>query len=206
MEKPQLPKLIVFDLGGVLIDWNPRYLYRQMILDEAAMEKFLTEVCTPDWNAQQDGTRTFAEGIALLVEQHPEQRALIEAYFTRWPEMVSGAVEGTVHILREVIAARHRVCALSNWSRETYPHAEKRFDFLHWFEFIALSGRLGFMKPDRQIFDYVTEKSGIAAAQCLFIDDAIGNVKAARDLGWQAIHFTSPEALRTELIQRELLS
>jgi 2-haloacid dehalogenase len=203
MEKPQL---IVFDLGGVLIDWNPRYLYRQLFTDEATMEKFLAEVCTPDWNAQQDGTHTFAAGIAELVAQHLEQSAMIEAYFTRWPEMVSGAIEGTVNILREVIAARHRVCALSNWSAETYPHAEKRFDFLHWFEFIALSGRLGFMKPDRQIFDYVTEKTGIAAAHCLFIDDAIGNVKAARDLGWQAIHFTSPEVLRAELVQRGLLS
>ena len=202
MEKSQL---IVFDLGGVLIDWNPRYLYRQLILDEAAMERFLTEVCTPDWNAQQDGTRTFAAGIAELVAQHPAQSALIEAYFTRWPEMVSGAVEGTVNILREVIAARQRVCALSNWSAETYPHAEKRFDFLHWFEFVAVSGRLGFMKPDHEIFDYVVEKSGVPAAQCLFIDDAPGNVKAARDLGWQTIHFTSPEALRDELVQRGLL-
>ena len=206
MEKPQLPKLIVFDLGGVLIDWNPRYLYRQLFTDEAAMERFLVEVCTPDWNAQQDGTRTFAEGTALLIAQHPEQRALIEAYFTRWPEMVSGAVEGTVPILRELIAARLRVCALSNWSAETYPHAEKRFEFLHWFEFVALSGRLGFMKPDREIFDYVVEKSGVPAHQCLFIDDSIGNVKAAQALGWQAIHFTSPEALRAELLQRGLLA
>ncbi|NOT60391.1 MAG: HAD family phosphatase [Acidobacteria bacterium] len=202
MEKPQL---IVFDLGGVLIDWNPRYLYRRLIPDEAAMERFLTKVCTPDWNAQQDGTRTFADGTALLVAQYPEHRTLIEAYFTGWPEMVSGAVEGTVNILREVIAARHRVCALSNWSAETYPHAEKRFDFLHWFEFVAVSGRLGFMKPDREIFDYVTEKSGVAAQQCLFIDDSLSNVRAAQALGWQAIHFTSPEALRAELIALGLL-
>ena len=203
MEKPQL---IVFDLGDVLIDWNPRYLYRRLFTNETEMEWFLTEICTPEWNAQQDGGRTFAAATTELVARHPEQRALIEAYFDRWPETVRGAIDGTVAILRELIAARQRVYALSNWSAETYPYAEKRFDFLHWFEFVAISGRLGMMKPQREIFDYISEKAGILPHQCLFIDDSLGNVKAAQELGWQVIHFTSPEALRANMVELELLT
>ena len=202
MEKPQL---IVFDLGGVLVDWNPRYLYRQLFNDEAAMERFLAEICSPEWNAQQDGVRTFAAGTAELVARHPEQRELIEAYFQRWPEMVSDAVGGTVDILRELLATGQRVCALSNWSAETYPHAYARFDFLQQFEFAVISGQIGLMKPQREIFDYVLAKAGVRAEQCLFIDDAPGNVQAARSFGWQAIQFTTPEALRAELTRRGLL-
>lgn len=202
-----LPKVnaVVFDLGGVLIDWNPRHLYRKLFDDEADMEKFLTEVCSPHWNEQQDATRSFADGIAVLTSQYPEQAPLIQAYFDRWPEMMHGALEGTLEILSELRAQKRRLFALSNWSAETYPHAEARFEFLQWFEFVAVSGRLGVMKPQHEIFDYVLDKASLRAAECLFIDDSLRNVTAAQALGWQAIHFTSPEALRAELAAMQLL-
>jgi 2-haloacid dehalogenase len=206
MQNPHAPQVVVFDLGGVLIDWNPRYLYRRLFDDEAAMEKFLTEVCSPEWNAHQDGTRSFADGIAELVAQHPEQAPLIQAYFDRWPEMVSGAIEGTVNLLGDLRTQGRRLFALSNWSAETYPHAERRFEFLQWFEFVAVSGRLGVMKPQREIFDYVLQQGGLRAEECVFIDDSPGNVAAARALGWHALHFTSPAALRVELERMRLLA
>jgi 2-haloacid dehalogenase len=196
MENPQV---VVFDLGGVLLDWNPRHLYRQLFNDEAEMERFLTEVCSPAWNEQQDGGRPFAEAIAELVAKYPEQRELIEAFYLRWPEMVKDAIHGTVEILRELRAANHRVFALSNWSAETYPKAHARFEFLQWFEFVAISGQLGVMKPQPEIFDHLLNKAGLRAEQCVFIDDSPKNVEAARALGWHALHFTSPEALRADL-------
>lgn len=197
---------IIFDLGGVLIDWNPRYLYRKLIADESAMEQFLTEVCHPEWNAQQDHGRPFAEAIAELIAQYPAQETLIRAWWERWPETMNGAIEGTVQILGELRAAGHRLFALSNWSAETYAHAEARFEFLQWFEYVALSGRLKLSKPQPEIFTHLLERIGRPAAECLFIDDSLGNVEAARRLGMQAVQFTSPEDLRAELTARSLLA
>lgn len=198
--------VIIFDFGGVLIDWNPRYLYRQLFDDEAAMEQFLAEVCRPEWNAQQDHGRPFAEAIAELVAQFPAQEALIRAWWERWPETMSGAISGTVEILSELRAADHRLFALSNWSAETYPHAEARFEFLQWFEYVALSGRLKLSKPQPEIYLHLLEKIGQPADECLFIDDSPSNVAAAQQLGLQAVHFTSPTALRAELQQLGLLA
>jgi 2-haloacid dehalogenase len=191
--------VIIFDLGGVLIDWNPRYLYRKLIADEAVMEQFLAEVCRPEWNAQQDHGRPFAEALAELAAQFPAKEALIRAWWERWPETMNGALEGTVEILRELRATGHRLFALSNWSAETYPHAEAQFEFLQWFEYVALSGRLKLSKPQPEIFAHLLDRIAQPAAECIFIDDSFANVEAARRLGIQAIHFTSPDALRAEL-------
>jgi 2-haloacid dehalogenase len=203
---PVINPAIIFDLGGVLIDWNPRYLYRKLIADEAAMEQFLDEVCCPEWNARQDHGRPFAEAIAELAAQFPAQEALIRAWWERWPETMNGAIAGTVEILSELRARGYRLFALSNWSAETYPHAEARFEFLQWFEYVALSGRLKLSKPQPEIFAHLLERSGQPAATCVFIDDSLGNVKAARRLGFQAIHFISPEQLRAELTALSLLA
>lgn len=197
---------IVFDLGGVLIDWNPRYLYRQLFAeDEAAMERFLAEVCTSEWNARQDAGRPFAEAAAELVARHPELAEPINAFFDRWPEMVAGEITGTVAILTELKRAGYPIYALSNWSAETFPHARSRFDFFDLFDHLVISGEIKLVKPDRAIFDHLLAATGRRADECIFIDDSRPNVEAARSLGFDAIHFHSPEQLRAQLAQRGVL-
>lgn len=197
---------VVFDLGGVLIDWNPRHLYRKMFNgDEEAMERFLSEICTSEWNAGLDKGRSFVEATEELIARHPEQAGLIRAFFDRWPEMVAGVIEQTVEILAEVKRAGHEIYALSNWSAETFPYARERFRFLDWFDFIVISGAIGWVKPSREIFDFLLQKTGRRAEECVFIDDSPVNIAAARELGFDAIHFCSPRQLRDELINRGIL-
>ena len=199
------PTTVVFDLGGVLIDWDPRYLYRQLFDDPDEMESFLAEVTTAEWNAHQDAGRPWAEAIELLVAEHPERRELIEAFHGRWPEMLAGEIPGTVHVLAELRAAGVRLVALSNWSAEMFPIARERFDFLAWFEGIVISGDVGVNKPDRRIFEFLIDQFGIEPAAALFIDDSSANVDAATALGFHAIQFTDPTALRVELVRLGLL-
>jgi 2-haloacid dehalogenase len=197
---------MVFDLGGVLIDWNPRHLYRKIFEgDEEGMERFLSEICTPEWNARQDEGRSFAEATEELIARHPGQAELIRAFFDRWPEMVAGAIEETVEILSELKGAGHEIYALSNWSAETFTHARERFQFLDWFNFTVISGEVGLVKPNREVFDFLLEKTGRRAEECVFIDDSPANMAAARDLGFDAIHFRSPGQLREELMNRGIL-
>ena len=199
------PTTVIFDLGGVLVDWDPRYLYRQLFEDPDEMELFLAEVTTAEWNAHQDAGRPWAEAVELLVAEHPQRRELIEAFHRRWPEMLAGEISGTVNVLADLRAAGIRLIALSNWSAETFPFARERFDFLAWFEGIVISGDVGVNKPDRRIFDHLAEQFGIEPAATLFIDDASANVNAARALGFRAIRFTDAAALRRELTRLGLL-
>jgi 2-haloacid dehalogenase len=199
------PTTVVFDLGGVLVDWDPRYLYRQLFDDPDEMESFLAEVTTAEWNAQQDAGRPWAEAVELLVAEHPQRRELIEAFHRRWPEMLAGEIPGTVDVLAELRAEGVRLVALSNWSAETFPVARERFDFLAWFEGIVISGDVGVNKPDRQIFEHLMEHFGIEPAEALFIDDSSANVEAAKALGLSAIQFTDAEPLRRELVRLGLL-
>ena len=198
-------QVVVFDLGGVLIDWNPRYLYRQLIEDEAAMELFLTEVCHAAWNEQQDRGRTFADAVEEAATRHPGQRALIEAYHHRWEEMLAGPIADTVAILAELKEAGHELHALTNWSAETFPIARERYAFLDWFATILVSGEHGLIKPDPRIFELLLERIGREADSCIYIDDNLKNVAAAGALGFAAVHFQSPEQLRDELGRRQLL-
>jgi 2-haloacid dehalogenase len=191
---------IVFDLGGVLLDWNPRYMYRSLFKgDEAAMERFLDEVCTPVWNSRQDAGRPLAEATAELLALHPQHGELIEAYYGRWEEMLAGAIEGTVAILEELHGRGHYLCALSNWSAETFPIAYKRYEFLQRFQTIVLSGEEKLIKPDPAIFQVLLKRIGRRPEDCLFIDDVPTNTRAARGLGFGAIDFISPEDLRLQL-------
>jgi 2-haloacid dehalogenase len=205
MEERAAPRTVVFDLGGVLIDWNPRYLYRALIPDERAMEDFLATVCTGAWNERQDGGRTIAEAEAELLEKHPRHEPLIRAFYGQFDRMLSGAIGGTVAILEELDARGVPLYALTNWSRETFHHAQRRFDFLNRFRGIVVSGELGVMKPDGRIFRHLTQTHGLEAADCLFIDDAPKNVAGARAAGLHAVQFTGPEALRTTLREIGLL-
>lgn len=190
----------VFDLGGVLIDWNPRHLYRKLFDgDEHAMEQFLTTICTPSWNQQQDAGRSFAEGCALLKAVHPAAAHRIDAWFERYDEMLAGPIQGTVDILAELRAQGVPLYALSNWSVETFPFALKRFAFLKWFQGIMLSGEVGLVKPDTKIYELFLKTFAMDPATTVFVDDLQPNVEAAAALGMQAIWFTNPVALRAEL-------
>lgn len=199
------PRTIVFDLGGVLIDWNPRYLYRGLIPDERAMEDFLATVCNGAWNERQDAGRSIAEAEAELLARHPQYESLIRAYYEGFDRMLAGPIDGTVAILEELHGRGMPLYALTNWSRETFPHARRRFPFLERFRGIVVSGELGMMKPDARIFRHLTETHALEAKDCLFIDDSPKNVAGARAAGLQALHFTAPDALRASLRQYGLL-
>ncbi len=193
------PAAVVFDLGGVLIDWNPRYLYRKLFDDEAAMETFLAEVVTPEWNGQQDSGRTWAEAVETLSRQHPEQRELIAAYWHRWLEMLADPIAETVEILEELRGTGVRLLALTNWSAETFPLARPRYPFLEWFDRIIVSGEMKIVKPDLRIFRHLLEDNGLDPATTVFIDDSEANVQAAAGLGMTAIRFVGAEPLRRDL-------
>jgi len=198
--------IVVFDLGGVLIDWNPRYLYRKLFAgDDAAMEHFLANICTSSWNAQQDAGRSFAEGSASLKLEHPGHAELIDAWFQRHEEMLAGPISGTVEVLAELRARGVSLFALSNWSAETFPTAWKRFEFLQWFQGILLSGRVRLIKPDPRIFKLFFETFSINPAHSVYIDDVGRNAEVATRLGMHGIVFSDPTALRTELVKVGLL-
>ena len=199
-------KAVVFDLGGVLIDWDPRYLYRKLLDDEAAVEEFLATVCTPAWNAEQDRGRPFAEGVAELVERHPAHAAAITAYHERWPEMLGGAVDDTVEVLAELRAAGVPVYALTNWSAETFGVARERFEFLEWFDGVLVSGEERMIKPDPAIFRLLLDRFGLDPEATFYVDDSEQNVAAADRLGFDAVRFTTPAQLRRDLVARRLLA
>ena len=200
------PTVVVFDLGGVLVDWNPRYLYRRLFDGDAdAMERFLAEVCTPAWNDEQDRGRPFAEACALLTREHPERRELIEAWPSRFDETMAGPIPGTVEILAELRARDVPLYALSNWSAETFPRAVARFPFLQWFRGTVISGSLRIAKPDRAIYQHLLDSYRLRAEDTLFIDDAPRNVDAAAALGMQAMRFVDAAALRVALVDLGML-
>lgn len=191
---------VIFDLGAVLIDWDPRHVYRDLFPgDEAGMEAFLADVTNATWNHQMDAGRSWADAVAELVALHPERRDLIEAYWTRWPDMLRGEIPGTVAVLRELREAGMRLLALTNWSAETFPIARERFDFLGWFEGIVVSGEERLAKPDPAIYRVLLERYAVDAAQAVFVDDRPENVAAAEALGMTGIVFRSPDELRMSL-------
>lgn len=189
----------VFDLGNVLISWDPRFVYSQLFESELEMERFLTDVCNHDWNVQMDAGRPFADGIAELVERHPDKAHLIRAYRERWPEMLGGPIPGTVDLLSTLYTDDRRLFALTNWSNETFPIARGMYDFLSWFSYIGVSGELRMVKPDPAIFRHMIQTCGIDPARTLFIDDSLANVQAAARLGFATHHFRKPSLLEEQL-------
>ncbi|MDR5744026.1 HAD family phosphatase [Caballeronia sp. LZ029] len=200
-------KAVVFDFGGVLIDWNREYLYRHLIPDDTERRWFLDNVCKMEWVVQQDGGQTIEEGTAELIALYPGHEALIRAFYARWPEMVSGVMEEGVALVDRLEAAGVPLFGLTNWSAETFPYAWERFDVLRKFREIVVSGRVGLVKPDPQIFHLMRveiEKQlpGIRPEELVFIDDNLKNAQAATALGWHGVHYTG--ALDTETKLRAL--
>ncbi len=202
----QRPISVVFDLGAVLIDWDPRYLYRELFPgDEPAMERFLAEICSPAWNHRQDEGRTWAEATAELVARHPAERTRIEAYHAGWERMLGGPIPGSVAILAELRERGTPLYALTNWSSETFPIARARYDFLGWFTGIVVSGDERVAKPDPAIYRILLARHALVPERTCFIDDREENVAGARALGMDGIRFTDPAALRADLAARGLL-
>jgi 2-haloacid dehalogenase len=197
---------VVFDLGNVLVDWDPRYLYRRLFNnDEDAVNKFLSEVCTPQWNMARDRGSSFAEGEAQLIARFPEKADLIRAWKIHYNEMMKGDIEGSVTILGELRAQGIPLYALTNWSAETFPIGRERFAFFGWFRGIVVSGEEKIAKPDARIYQILINRFNLDAYKTLFIDDRQENIDAAKVLGFKTIHFTNPDDLRKRLEDAELL-
>lgn len=195
----------VFDVGGVLLDWDPRYLFRTLFDDEAAMETFLATVCTPAWNRRIDGGMTLADGIAELLERFPDQSAMIRAYGDRWTEMIPAALDGTVAVLEELKTAGHRLYAITNFGAETFALTRKRWSFLDWFDGIVVSAEIKALKPELEIYRHLLDTYGLDAGDCLFIDDVQENVDGAMAVGMHAVRFRDAETLRSDLAKHDLI-
>jgi 2-haloacid dehalogenase len=196
---------VVFDIGGVLLDWNPRYLYRGLFDDEAEMEYFLSAVCTLEWHHDNDLGVPIEQSCGRLAAAHPEYAEKIWAWGRRSEEMIAGPIDATVAVLRELRDAGVRCYALTNMESWTFPLREARFPFFGWFDGIVVSSHEGVAKPDPEIFRRVLKRFGLEADRTLLIDDAERNVDAAHALGWQALQFTSATALRSVLVEVGLL-
>ena len=197
---------IVFDLGGVLIDWDRRHLYRKMFNGRPEeMEYFLDNVCTLPWNSELDAGRPFSEAIAAKIAEFPECEPYITAYHSRWSEMIKGPIIDTVAIFAKLRQAGYPTVALSNWSAEKFPVVKHQFDFLSWFDEIYLSGELKLVKPDPAIYHVLLERLDREPQACLFIDDSLANIQAAKRIGFRVIQFQSPAQLRSELISLGIL-
>lgn len=193
-------KTIIFDFGGVLINWDPRNLYRHYFPGQPqAMEAFLKEVGFYTWNAQQDKGRPFKEGVAKLTAKFPHHAELIEAYHHRWEESITGSIKGSVSLLEQLAKKGTPLYGLSNWSTETFPLVEKEYPFFGYFDEIILSGEVKLIKPDRAIFDLLLAKINLPAEAAIFIDDSAANIHTAQEMGFNTVHFTSPEMLESAL-------
>ena len=191
---------IIFDLGAVLIDWNPHYMYRTLFDNEEEMKDFLATVCTSDWNEEQDAGRSLQKGTELLVKKHPQHEHHIRAFYSRWDEMLGEALHDTVEIFKQLKdSGKYKIYALTNWSAETFPIALQRYDFLSWFDGIVVSGEEKMRKPQPEFYQILFTRHHVKPEEALFIDDNHRNILAAEKLGIKSIHFTSADKLREEL-------
>lgn len=197
---------IVFDIGQVLIHYDPEIPYRRLIPDEEQRRWFLENVCTGDWNVEQDRGRSWSEAEALLITEHPHEADNIRAFRQNWHEMVPHAYEESVHLLETLINNGHDVTMLTNFAADTFAEARERFPFLKRPRGVTVSGEIGAIKPDRIIYDTHAKAFGLEPEATLFIDDSRKNVEGARAAGWQAVHFTGTEKLRGDLQGLGLLS
>jgi 2-haloacid dehalogenase len=191
--------VVVFDLGGVIFDWNPRYLYRKILPTDDAVDEFLATVCTSDWNAKQDLGRSISEAVGELHQLHPDKIDLINAYYDRWDEAIGSTIEGTVRLLDRLSKRGVRLYALTNWPAETFAQARKRFDVLEIFSEIIVSGEVGLGKPDPRVFELMFARCAFNPQESVLVDDLIENIEVASGLGMYGIQFHSPEQTASEL-------
>ncbi len=197
---------IIFDLGGVLIDWNPAYVFDELIPDEEKRKHFFQNICTHEWNEEQDAGRTIKEANEVLTAKHPEWKTHIEAYYGRWEEMLGGPIDETVEIFRQLKeSGQYKFYALTNWSAELFPIALKRYDFLHWFDGRLVSGEEKMRKPFPEFYQLLLDRFNIKKEEALFIDDNLRNAEAATAFGLETIRFTSAADLKRELEERGVL-
>ncbi|WP_417671033.1 HAD family hydrolase [Roseibium sp.] len=197
---PSSVSTVVFDVGNVLIEWDPNHLYRKLIPDAEQRDDFLTNICSMDWNLEQDLGRTWEEAVEILSSQHPEHTDLIAAYSARWHEMVPGEIHGSVKILAELQSANVPLYAITNFSSEKFAEARNRFPFLQTsFIDTVVSAEERIIKPDQRIYEVLLSRNNLTAADCVFIDDSATNVEAARRVGMTALHFVGPDELRLDL-------
>jgi 2-haloacid dehalogenase len=190
---------VIFDFGGVLLDWNPHNLYRRFFPDPQDIDRFLDEINFKQWNFQQDQGRPFAEGVAELSARFPQYSDLIRAYSDYWEESIVGPIEGTVSLLRRIKKAGYSVFGLSNWSAETFPIAYDKYDFFKLFDEIIISGEVKVAKPEPIIFEILLNRIKRLASECLLIDDSMPNITTAQNMGMKTIYFRSPSQLEMEL-------
>lgn len=196
---------IIFDFGGVLLEWDPHALYRRFINQPQQIDQFLAEVDFATWNAEQDRGRPFTEGVAELSSQFPHRAQLIRAYYDHWEDSIVGSIPGSVAILRRLKQAGYPLYGLSNWSAETFPRARKKYAFFDLLDDIIISGDVKMIKPDPAIFNLLLNKIRYPAHNCLLIDDSQPNILTAKSLGFNTIQFKSPEQLESELQRYHLL-
>jgi 2-haloacid dehalogenase len=194
---------IIFDLGGVLIDWNPRYVYRKIFKTEQEVDWFLTNVTTPEWNENQDAGYPLHKATQELIAKHPEWEPEIKAYYGRWLEMLGEDIHETVQILRQLKqTGKYKLYALTNWSAETFPHALERFEFFKAFDGVVVSGQEKMRKPSAEFYKIVIDRYHLDPVRTIFIDDSLRNVKGAEAVGITGIHFHNPTQLKDELRKR----
>ena len=189
---------IIFDFGGVLVDWNPRHMYKDVFENNSEMEHFLTHICSDDWNLQQDKGRSLSEGTKLLQDKFPKHRMKIQLFYDQWEKMLKSDIPENVAILRE-LKEKYKLYGLTNWSAETFPVALKRFPFFKYFDGIVVSGEEKMVKPDEDIFNLILKRYNLEAKSCLFIDDNLINVNTAEKLGFSTIHVQEKTDLKNEL-------
>ena len=197
---------IIFDLGGVLIDWNPNYVFDKMFTDEEKKKHFFENICTPDWNEKQDAGRSLNEATEELLVKHPEWKEYIEAYYGRWEEMLGGPIKESVEIFQQLKdSGKYKIYALTNWSAETFPVALKLYDFLHWFDGRVVSGEEKMRKPYAEFYKLILDRFQLDPSKTVFIDDSLRNIKGAEEAGIHTIAFTSPAQLKEDLKKMGLI-
>ncbi len=200
-------KNIIFDLGGVLIDWNPEYVYLKVFNnDRGKMNWFFDNICTFDWNENQDAGYPLKKATEERIKLFPQYENLIKIYYGRWEEMLGGPINKSVDILEKVYKKNnHNIYALTNWSAETFPIALKKFNFLKWFDGIVVSGEEKIRKPFKKIYQITMNRFNINPNETIFIDDNLRNIKAARKLNIKGIHFQNPEKLELKFKKLEII-